>query len=191
MLLKQSRLDVVPETKSIRTVVLHDFVSESWRLSGLSLWSGRSTFYRCRQRVFWFDSRCAGHCYPCWVSVWWLSLLFWLWMRRCDFKLVHHCAVSISWPCFRSPDEAMITVNWSHRCFDHARPWCGLFYYLPIDLWLRLVVGRGSRYTFFPSMNSLSGVNAFFRTAPLTYFSFLQCFLVQRRDTLVLRRPDW
>ena len=60
-----------------------------------------------------------------------------------------------------------------------------------IDLWLRLVVGRGLRYTFFPSMNSLSGVSAFFRTAPLTYFSFLQCFLVQRRDTLVLGRPDW
>ena len=37
MLLKQSRLDVVPETKSIRTVVLHDVVSESWRLSALTL----------------------------------------------------------------------------------------------------------------------------------------------------------
>ena len=131
MLLKQSRLDVVPETKSIRTVVLHDVVSESESLN----------------------------------------------LEGC--------------PGFRSPDEAMITVNWSHRCFDHARSWCGLFYYLPIDLWLRFVVGRGLRYTFFPSMNFLSGVNAFFRTAPLTYFSFLQCFLVQRRDTLVLERPDW
>ena len=77
-------------------------------------------------------------------------LLFLLSVHRCDFKLVHHCAVSISWLCFRSPDLAIITVNWSHCCFDHAGPWCGLFYYFPMDPWLRPVSGAGFEVHFSP-----------------------------------------
>ena len=50
--------------------------------------------------------------------------------------------------CFHSPDLAMITANWSHCCFDHAGPWCGLFYYLPMDPWLRPVSGEGFEVQF-------------------------------------------
>ena len=78
------------------------------------------------------------------------------WVRRCDFKLVHHCAVSISWLCFRSPDWAMITANWSHHCFDHAGPWRGLFFYLPMDPWLRPTCGGGGVWgTLFPILWTL------------------------------------
>ena len=136
------------------------------------------------------DSGCAGHCFSSWLRAWWLSLQFLRWLRGCDFKLVHHCAVPISWVCFRSSDLAMITANWSHCCFDHARPWSGLFCFLLKDPWLRLVCGRCLRYPFSPSVNSLGGVSAFCRTAPSTYFSFLQCFHVQLQDTLILGRTD-
>ena len=68
--------------------------------------------------------------------------------------------------CFRSPDLAMITANWSHCCFDHAGPWCGFSTTSPWIHGWDLLVGRGLRYSFPPSVNSLSEVSA------LLYYTF-------------------
>ena len=70
---------------------------------------------------------------------------------RYDFKCRVHQLALISLSLFGNDHGG--TAGPIACCLDHARPWSGLFYHLPVDLWLRPVCGAGFEVHFLPFVN--------------------------------------